>query len=193
MQFNTHVITTAIIDFDHGEVGPFLQNLGAETRAKGQQKTLGFISQDGSKYGSLDNVQSALKNEDFWIAIVILANATTSMNDAYANGSSDYDPKGGVLVYYEQGRNVLVLSEFAMPIINQFLSMFVLEFSKQKQQSLTRSNAGDVAALERQTALPIPIAFTLFNQAPATPSTSEAATEIGTICQYTFHLEISAG
>ena len=184
LQFNAHVLTTVIVDFDGGEVGPFMQRLGAEARSAEGKKTLGFVNEPGSKYGgSVEAVRHALKQEDFWIAIFILSNATSTMNYAYENGNSSYDPSGSIQAYYEEGRNTLVLAEFALPILQNLLSTFVLEFAKQKQRNLTAANSGNAAALERQTAIPIPIAYSLYNEAPAVPSTAEAATEIGTICE----------
>jgi hypothetical protein len=86
-------------------------------------------------------------------------------------------------VYYEEGRNALTIDEIGYPVLLDFLTDFVMSFTKQKQQSLAASNAGNAAALARQADNPIPVAYTLFNTAPDTPSTAEAATEIGTICK----------
>lgn len=103
------------------------------------------------------------------------------MNYAYENGNSSYDPTGAIHVIYEEGRNALAIAEFLMPQLNMFLQMFVAQFSKQKQASLLSTNTGNAAALALQAQLPIPISYTMFNEAPYVPSTAEAATEIGTI------------
>lgn len=183
LQFNSPVFTTAIIDFDNGEVGPYLQNMGAEARRSNPLKSLGFISEPGSKYNfSNEQVTLALQREHFWFAIVIQANATTAMNYAYETGNSSYDPTGSVHVYYGEGRNALAIDEFAYPSVLGLLNSFVAQFAKMKQASLAATNAGNVAALTRQTETPIPISFSIFNMAPYVPSTAEAATEIGTIC-----------
>jgi hypothetical protein len=184
LQFNMPVLTVALIDFDNGEVGPFLQQMGAAARAANPKRTLGYVSQPGSKYNySNDEVRRALQHEDFWFAVVAQANATTAMNHAYDVGNSSYDPTGAVHVYYEEGRNALTIDEIGYPVLLDFLTDFVMSFTKQKQQSLAASNAGNAAALARQADNPIPVAYTLFNTAPDTPSTAEAATEIGTICK----------
>jgi hypothetical protein len=184
LQFNTSVFTVPIIDFDNGEVGPFLQRLGAEARAQDPTTSLGYISEPGSKYNfSMDNARKALKDEKFWFGIVIQANATTAMNHAYSVGNTSYDPSGSVQMIYEEGRGALVINDFAYPVLLMFLNEFVMRFAKQKQASLAATNAGNATALARQAVNPIPISFTVFNEAPYIPSTAEAATEIGTICK----------
>ena len=184
LQYNLPVFTVAIIDFDNGEVGPFLQQMGTEVRAAAPGKTLGYISVPGSKYNySNEMVTHALKQEEFWFAIVAQANATTAMNYAYSVGNSSYDPSWSVQVFYEEGRNSLAISEFVFPLITEFLGKFLMSFTLQKQRSLAATNAGDAAALARQAQNPIPISYTIINTAPYTPTTAEAATEIGTICK----------
>ena len=187
IQYNLPVFTISIIDFDNGEVGPFLQQMGQAARAAEPRYTLGFISVPGSKYNySNEMVAHALKQEEFWVGIVAEANATTAMDHAYSVGNSSYDPSWSVQVFYEEGRNSLVLDEFVLPILNQFLNKFVMSFALQKQRSLAASNAGDAAALARQAQNPIPISYKLVDTAPYEPSTAEAATEIGTICKFPY-------
>jgi hypothetical protein len=184
LQYNLPVFTVAIIDFDNGEVGPFLQQMGAAARDAAPGQTLGYISVPGSKYNySNDEVRHALKQEEFWFGIVAQANATTAMNHAYSIGNSSYDPTWSVQVFYEEGRNSLAVDEFIYPFALEFLNKFVTTFALQKQRSLASANAGDATALARQAENPIPISFTLINIAPYVPTTAEAATEIGTICK----------
>lgn len=187
LQFNVPVFTVAIIDFDQGEVGPYLQLMGASVRAMNPKRTLGYVSEPGSKYNfSNEQALHALKQEKFWIGIVIQANATTAMNYAYNEGNTSYDPTGSVHVIYEEGRNALAIDEYAYPLVLDLMNSFVLQFAKEKQNSLLATNAGNVAALARQAQAPIPIGYSIYNTAPFVPSTAEAATEIGTICLYLF-------
>lgn len=185
LQFNVPVFTVAIIDFDQGEVGPYLQQMGARARSKNPKKTLGCVSEPGSKYNfSNEQALEALKQENFWMGIVIQANATTAMNYAYNEGNTSYDPTGSVHIIYEEGRNALAINEYAYPAILTFMNSFVQQFAKQKQDSLLTANAGNSAALTRQAQTPIPIGYSVYNTAPYIPSTAEAATEIGAICKY---------
>jgi hypothetical protein len=185
LQFNVPVFTVAIIDFDQGEVGPYLQQMGATARSENPKTSLGYVSEPGSKYNySNAQAREALKQEEFWIGIVVQANATTAMNYAYNEGNTSYDPTGSVHVIYEEGRNALAIDEYAYPAILTFMNSFVLQFTKQKQESLLTANAGNAAALTRQAQSPIPIGYSIYNTAPYVPSTAEAATEIGTICKY---------
>lgn len=185
LQFNLPVFTVAIIDFDQGEVGPYLQQMGATARSMNPKNTLGYVSEPGSKYNfSNEQARHALKQEEFWIGIVVQANATTAMNYAYNEGNTSYDPTGSVHIIYEEGRNALAIDEYAYPAALTFMNSFVLEFTKQKQNSLLTANAGNAAALARQAQSPIPIGYSIYNTAPYVPSTAEAATEIGTICKF---------
>ncbi|EKD18576.1 uncharacterized protein L3040_007404 [Drepanopeziza brunnea f. sp. 'multigermtubi'] len=182
LQFNVPAFTVAVIDFDKGEVGPYIQNMAAEARAANPAKTLGYVSEPGEKYNySNEQTLRALKQEEYWFGIVVQANATTAMNYAYETGNSSYDPTGAVHLIYEEGRSSLTIATLAYPPILSFLNSFVLQFAKQKQESLRRANAGNAAALARQAENPIPIAFSIYNTAPYIPSTAEASTEIGTI------------
>ncbi|KAH9209408.1 hypothetical protein DL95DRAFT_309926 [Leptodontidium sp. 2 PMI_412] len=182
LQFNLPVFTVAVIDFDGGEVGPYLQQMAAAERAANPQMTLGYVSEPGSTYDFLnERVLHALKQEDFWFGIVIQSNATTAMNYAYTTGNTSYDPTGSIHLVYEEGRNALTINDLAYPKILSFMNDFVLRFAKQKQNSLRMTNSGDSSAWERQIENPIPVSFTVFNTAPYIPSTAEAATEIGTI------------
>ncbi|KUJ08907.1 uncharacterized protein LY89DRAFT_599245 [Mollisia scopiformis] len=156
--------------------------MGAKARSEDPENTLGYVSEPGSKYNfSNEQARNALKQEEFWIGIVIQANATTAMNYAYNEGNTSYDPTGSVHVIYEEGRNALAIDELAYPAMLTFMNSFVLQFAKEKQNSLLTANAGNAAALERQAQSPIPIGFSVYNTAPYVPSTAEAATEIGTI------------
>jgi hypothetical protein len=184
LQYNLPVFTVAIIDFDNGEVGPFLQQRGAAARAAAPGQTLGFISVPGSKYNhSNDMVRQALKQEEFWFAVVAQANATTAMNYAYSVGNTTYDPTWSVQVLYEEGRNALAIDEFVYPMLTQFMNDFVMTFALQKQRTLAATNAGNTTVLARQAENPIPISYNILNVAPFSPTTAEAATEIGTICK----------
>lgn len=184
LQFNVPVFTVAIIDFDQGEVGPALQQAGAMARSSNPEMTLGYVAEPGSKYNfSNEQARHALKEEHFWIGLVVQANATTAMNYAYNEGNATYDPTGSIHMIYEEGRNALAIDEYAYPEALSFLNSFVLEFARTKQRSLATSNAGNAAALARQAENPIPISYSIFNTAPYVPSTAEAATEIGTICK----------
>ncbi|PBP25870.1 hypothetical protein BUE80_DR003154, partial [Diplocarpon rosae] len=123
----------------------------------------------------------ALKQEEFWFGIVVQANATTAMNYAYDVGNTTYDPTGSIHLIYEEGRNSLTIMQLGYPKVLGFMNEFVLKFAKQKQESLRAANMGNTAALARQAATPLPVSFAIYNTAPYTPSTAEAATEIGTI------------
>lgn len=181
LQFNMPAATVAIIDLDRGEVGPALTTFGASFRQAHGTMTLGYVFPAESQYPSEQAARSALKNEDFWFGIVVQSNATTLMNYAYTNGNASYDPNGAIHVLYEEGRNALAIAEFMLPQINMFMKQFVAQFTTQKQMELLTTNTGNAAALALQAQLPIPISYTMYNEAPYVPSTAEAATEIGTI------------
>jgi hypothetical protein len=184
LQFNLPVFTVAIIDFDNGEVGPFLQQMGADARAAAPGQTLGFISVPGSQYNySNELVRHALKQEEFWFAIVAQANATTAMNYTYSIGNTSYDPTWSVQLLYEEGRNALAIDEFGVPILLGFLNTFVMSFALHQQRTLAAANVGNATALALQAENPIPVSYTVINTVPYLPTTAEAATEIGTICK----------
>jgi hypothetical protein len=184
LQFNLPVFTAAIIDFDQGEVGLALQQAGAMARTSNPEMTLGYVSEPGSKYNfSNERARHALKQEDFWIGLVVQANATSAMNYAYNEGNTSYDPTGSIHMIYEEGRNALAIDEFVYPEALRFLNSFMLSFAQQKLRSLMTTNAGNASALARQVENPIPIGYSIYNTAPYVPSTAEAATEIGTICK----------
>lgn len=171
LQYNIPVLTIAVIDFDHSEVGRSLQDMTTAARAKDYRHSLGFVNEDGNKYGNVDNVRAALHDQKFWVGIVVTENATTAMNHAYEVGDEVYDPNSAVHVYYEEARNALVIGEVVYPRLLEFLNKFVFEFTKQKQDSLLQeTNGSDVAALQRQAQNPLATGFTVFNMAPAIPS-----------------------
>lgn len=181
LQFNSNAATVAIIDLDQGEVGPALITYAQQFRTEMGEESLGYIYPPASKYLDNEAVMHAVKEEDFWFALVVQANATTLMNYAYTNGNSSYDPNGSIQVYYEEGRNALAIAEFMFPQIVAFLKAFTADFAQQKQASLLAANAGNAAALALQAKLPFPVSYTLQDQVTYTPFTVEAATEIGTI------------
>ncbi|RAL62485.1 hypothetical protein DID88_005050 [Monilinia fructigena] len=162
LQYNIPVLTIAVIDFDHSEVGKYLQDMAIATRARDYDHSLGFVNQNGDTlYGNLDNVHAALHDQKFWVGVVVMKNATNAMNHAYEVGDDAYDPESAVHVLYEEARNALVIGEV----------MSLLQLT----------NGSDVTALRRQVQNPLAVGFTVFNMAPAIPTTAEAATEIGTI------------
>lgn len=179
LQFNEKAATISVIDLDRGEVGPALQAFTQNFRNTNPSTTLGYIS--ANTYTSNAETIAALKHEDFWVGIVIQANATTLMNYAYQNGNTSYDPTGAIHIIFEEGRNELAVAEYMLPQISAVMLSFVSTFAKEKQASLLAQNMGNAAALALQADLPIPISYAMFNLAPAIPSTAEAATEIGTI------------
>ncbi|KAI9650519.1 hypothetical protein NHQ30_000535 [Ciborinia camelliae] len=204
IQYNIPVLTIAVIDFDHSEVGGYLQDMTTAARAKDYDHSLGFVNQDGDTlYGNLDNVHAALHDQRFWVGIVVMENATKAMNHAYEVGDEAYDPKSAIHVLYEEARNALVIGGVVYPRLLEFLDEFVLEFTKQKQENfLQGANRSNVTALQRQVQSPVAVGFTVFNvrdrfitspssMAPAIPSTAEAATEIGTISGYPIYWMLS--
>ncbi|ESZ98326.1 hypothetical protein SBOR_1319 [Sclerotinia borealis F-4128] len=183
LQYNIPVLTIAVIDFDHSEVGRYLQDMATAARAKNYHNSLGFVNQDGdAMYGNVENAHAALHDQKFWVGIVVMENATKAMNHAYEVGDEAYDQNSAIHVLYEEARNALVIGTVVYPRLLEFLDEFVLEFTKQKQMSLLQgTNGSDVEALQRQIQSPVSVGFTIINLAAATPSTAEAATEIGTI------------
>lgn len=199
LQYNLRVLTIAVVDFDHGEVGDYLKKMVVEERSKDYQRGLGLVNVDGGEMdGSVEEVYRKLHRQDFWFGIIVNSNASEAMNAAFAGRIQAYDPKGAVQVVYEEARNALVIGQAVYPKVIAFLDQFVLEFTKQKQRTLMEANskrngnATGVVALQRQLKNPVAVGFTVSNMAPAIPSTAEAATEIGTICKahFQFHLHL---
>lgn len=172
LQYNIPVLTVAVIDFDHSEVGKYIQDMATAVRAKDYHHTLGFVNHDGDTlYGNLDNAHAALHDQKFWVGIIVMENATNAMNHAYEMGGETYDPKGAIRVIYEEARNALVLGTVVYPRLYEFLDEFVLEFTKQKQKSLYQATDGtDVMALQRQIQTPVAVDYVVVNKVPAVPS-----------------------
>lgn len=55
LRFNMPVFAVAIIDFDNGGVGLFLQQMGAMDRATSSTKSLGYISEPSLRYNKFDD------------------------------------------------------------------------------------------------------------------------------------------
>ncbi|KAM3087854.1 hypothetical protein ACMFMG_001920 [Clarireedia jacksonii] len=188
LQFNLRVLTIAVVDFDHGEIGDHLKEMVVKERSKDYKKSLGLVNVDGGEMDArVEEVYRKLHRQDFWFAVIINSNASEVMNAAFSGEIETYDPKGAIQVVYEEARNALVIGEVVYPKVIAFLDQFVLDFTKQKQKALMEANsngennATDVMALERQLENPVAVGFTVRNMVPAIPSTAEAATEIGTI------------
>ena len=181
LMFNLEVATVSVIDLDGQEVGMAVQQYAREFRQKMAPESLGYITPPQGTYTSNQQTFDALKNEDFWVGVVIQSNATELMNYAYTAGNTSYDPTGAIHVIYTEARNALLIGELIYPQLSAFLQGFQMQFAKQKQSSLVLANAQNTTALTLQALTPVPISFSLYNRAPYVPTTVEAATEIGTI------------
>lgn len=163
-------------------VTPFItQALEAEMASRPDH--LGFQFRDASEF---DNdpmrVRLAVFEEKYWAAIIIHANATALLTQAVQQGNSSYDPRGAVMIVYNQARDIESYNFYVIPVLDRVAYQITTTFGRNWTQTVL-NNAGYNASVYARVpqALSPGIAFTSINLRPFDPPTAIPTVTIGLI------------
>ncbi|KAK9896047.1 hypothetical protein P389DRAFT_73734 [Cystobasidium minutum MCA 4210] len=159
-------LTVTVVDFESpllgqdAALGPLMVSMARETNMQTMRPHLGFAITQASDYpnGPVD-VKEAIGYSQYWGAIVVYPNCTSTWRTALQNGIASYDPTGCVGVFYSGARYYQVTLLYLAPFMKRFAEQVV-------QQASTSALAQYVESIQTNTT-----ALSLLAQVPQAVST----------------------
>ncbi|KAG0349738.1 hypothetical protein BG005_010727 [Podila minutissima] len=172
-----------VVDLDFGMVGAQYTNFA--NFLNNQTSQLHWVVQPKDKFKTLDQVKTQVQSGDYWGAVVIMPNTSSTLNKMLSTPSKDFDPSGAFAFVYDGGRDPLVIKPKI--VANMYTSF--LQFSKlfnpmwirfsiglYTQQGVNITNLYDAPQI-----LGTPVAFTEYDLHPTTASIITSATSVAYI------------
>ncbi|KAF8597403.1 hypothetical protein BDV93DRAFT_527436 [Ceratobasidium sp. AG-I] len=186
-------LKTWVIDQDGGEIGQaVVQGLLATTQSGKQHLGWRQIPAD-----QVEDVASAIVDEQAWGAVVINAGASARLAAARASGNSSYSPTSAITFYYAQARNEQATGSYVNPLTTMALTQILQQFNAKSAGQYLGSIAGNAAALQALTAAPQTLSsaawWTTANVRPYNAPVATALTLVGQIylCIFAFIMTMS--
>ncbi|KAG0330888.1 hypothetical protein BG000_011384 [Podila horticola] len=172
-----------VVDLDYGMVGAQYTNFA--NILNNQTSQLHWVVQPKDRFNTLDQVKMQVQSGDYWGAVVIMPNTSSTLNKMLSTPRNDFDPSGALAFVYDGGRDPLVVKPYI--VANMYTSF--LQFSKlfnpmwirfsiglYTQQGVNITNLYDAPQV-----LGTPVAFTEYDLHPTTASVITSATSVAYI------------
>ncbi|KAF9284551.1 hypothetical protein BGZ68_004618 [Mortierella alpina] len=112
-----------VVDLDQSLIGAEFLNF---TQRNVKADSVNFAIRE---YESIDDVRKDVDNGNYWGAIVVNENASTTLNKAVSIPLSDYDPGNAFTLVYDSGRDPLVVRPLIVAQMQRHFLEFVGEFN----------------------------------------------------------------
>ncbi|KAF9116121.1 hypothetical protein BGX27_004704 [Mortierella sp. AM989] len=172
-----------VVDLDQGIIG--INYLDFTRQLNNQPYQPNWLIETAERYPNMTVIKEQVMNGNYWGAVVVQANASSTLNRAFAIPLPDYDPTKAFAFIYDGGRDPLVVKPYIVATMyTQFLLFtkffnpawvkFILAYSESKNLTVTvLQNAPQV--------LGTPVAFEEFDLHPLTASIITSATSVAYI------------
>ncbi|KAG0030195.1 hypothetical protein BGZ81_002963 [Podila clonocystis] len=172
-----------VVDLDFGMVGAQYTNFA--NILNNQTSQLHWVVQPKDRFKTFDQIKAQVQSGDYWGAVVIMPNTSSTLNKMLSTPRKDFDPSGAIAFVYDGGRDPLVVKPYI--VANMYTSF--LQFSKSfnpmwirfsiglyTQQGVNITNLYDTPQI-----LGTPVAFTEYDLHPTTASIITSATSVAYI------------
>ncbi|KAG0024944.1 hypothetical protein BGZ82_010297 [Podila clonocystis] len=172
-----------VVDLDFGMVGA--QYINFANILNNQTSQLHWVVQPKDRFKTFDQIKAQVQSGDYWGAVVIMPNTSSTLNKMLSTPRKDFDPSGAFAFVYDGGRDPLVVKPYI--VANMYTSF--LQFSKlfnpmwirfsiglYAQQGVNITNLYDTPQI-----LGTPVAFTEYDLHPTTASIITSATSVAYI------------
>ena len=186
VETNLNSLIVHVVNFETDPaaiIGPGIVQMTEGIVRANKMPHLGYTTMPPSYYNNDPmQVRESIYNHEAWAAIIINANATSSILRAVRTGDSSYDPLGAAQIIYVQAREQDTYSSYITPQLDQLQ----IQASSMVGQKLTRQFLND-PQITRQNLAKVPqalspgIGFSVFNLRPFSPAVATPAVTVGLI------------
>ncbi|KAG7441803.1 uncharacterized protein BT62DRAFT_907367 [Guyanagaster necrorhizus] len=177
-----HKLPGWVVDFDGSTIGSnvtstLLADVASTSRVSWTQRP-------ASDFSGPADVGDHVVDQRAWVAVVIHANATSSLNAAVSSPSSSYNGSTAVTVYVVEARNENAFRSLMRPYIMTTMDTFSQNFAQWFGTQLAASESSDTLVSILQTAPQIitePVSYTIDNLRPFNLPVASAITFVGLI------------
>ncbi|UZJ55983.1 hypothetical protein CBS101457_005303 [Exobasidium rhododendri] len=179
-------ISAFVINRDTGAIGTNLTNAFLSTNDL-PPPHLTWTSVAASRYPTSDDVvQAVAVDEDAWIMVEIVEDATAQLETARNNADASWDPTSVVKVYYSEARNQVSVDGVILSSTRGILTSALTQINKQSTAQYLAANAANAAALiaianDSPQTIAGPVAVSYLNLRPWANSVAIAPTFVGLI------------
>ncbi|KAF9360820.1 hypothetical protein BGX26_007582 [Mortierella sp. AD094] len=172
-----------VVDLDQGIIGNNYLNF--TSRLNNQPGQLNWSIEPANLYPNISTIKEQVMNGNYWGAVVVQANASLNLYNAFAIPLPDYDPTQAFAFIYDGGRDPLVVKPYIVATMyTQFLVFskffnpawikFILAYSESKNFTIN-------ALQSAPQVLGTPVAFEEFDLHPLTATIITSATSVAYI------------
>ncbi|KAF9261687.1 hypothetical protein L218DRAFT_869481 [Marasmius fiardii PR-910] len=178
-----HSLRGWVVDFDQSTIG----NVVSEALLTSSASThIQWISIPASTFsGGVNDVVQMVLEEKTWVAVVISADATNTLNSAAASADSRYNGSLAVTVYAQEARNENAFRSIIRPTVQGVLEGVVQQFAQQFAQQIasSSSSSSNLQSLLSNAPQVItrPVGYTVANMKPFDIPVATAITFVGMI------------
>lgn len=177
-----HKLPGWVVDFDGSTIGgnvtsALLADISSSSRVSWTQRA-------ASDFSGPEDVGDHVVDQRAWVAVVIHANATSSLNTAVSSPASSYNGSAAVTVYVVEARNENAYRSLIRPYIMTTMATISQSFAQWFGTQIAASSSSDALASILQTAPQIvtePISYTIDNLRPFNVPVASAITFVGLI------------
>ncbi|KAF8985074.1 hypothetical protein BGZ46_006036 [Entomortierella lignicola] len=172
-----------VVDLDEGIIG--VNYLNFTSQLNSQPGQVNWSIESAKLYPNISAISEQVQNGNYWGAVVVQPNASSTLNRAFAIPLPDYDPTKAFAFIYDSGRNPLAVEPYILAsMYTQFIYFtkffnpawvqFILEYSAAKNLNVTALHSAPQV-------LGTPVAFEEFDLHPITASIITSATSVAYI------------
>ncbi|KAG0348402.1 hypothetical protein BG004_005243 [Podila humilis] len=173
-------LNVLVVDLDHSMIGTNFLDFTQKDNLNGAQ-----INWSIQSYKDLSSVIKDVENGNYWGAMVVQSNASSTLNKALSLPLKDYDPTKAFMFIYDGGRDPLTVKPYIVAsMYTQFLQFtkffnpawvkFVLQFAAENNATLT-------PLVDAPHVLGTPVAFEEMDLHPPTATIITSATTVAYI------------
>lgn len=163
-------------------VGPAVVQITEQQRLRpGPQ--LGYQTRNAADF-DFDplQVREAVFNFKAWAAIIINANATSILQDAFSNGgNASYDPFGAAQIIFVEARDEPTIREYVYPALMALQTQITAQFGRDWAQQVLNGTISQQTLQAVPQAVNPAIGFSIYNLRPFMPAVSTPTVSIGLI------------
>ncbi|KAK1226199.1 hypothetical protein PQX77_010781 [Marasmius sp. AFHP31] len=174
-----HSLKGWVVDFDQSTVG---NAVSQAVIASSATTKISWTTKAASDFpGGRDEVANSVLNEKVWVAVVINAAATDTLNSALSSANANYNGSSAVTVYGDEARSENAFRSIIRPPIQGVLEAASQQFAAQfARQAASSSNLQNVLSNAPQV-ITRPIGYTIDNLRPFDVPVATAITFVGLI------------
>ncbi|KAG7440387.1 uncharacterized protein BT62DRAFT_924057 [Guyanagaster necrorhizus] len=178
---STPCLTVNFQDFDGSTIGSTVANTLLSDTASTSR--ISWKQMPASHFSGPDEVGNSVVEQRVWMAVVIHANATSTLNSAASSVNSSYNGTQALTVYADEARNENAFRSLLRPYITTTMDTISQSFAHTFATQLANSSSSSIASILQSAPQIItqPVSYTIDNLRPFDVPVASAITFVGLI------------